>query len=61
MKEVHDKESVREEKHKTLVRFLESTKMGEYVEITTGYGASGRLPDYTITDFEEEVYIFSYS
>ncbi|MBM4294175.1 MAG: hypothetical protein FJ126_04635 [Deltaproteobacteria bacterium] len=61
MKKLHGHKRKQEEKHKSLVKFLERTKKGEYAEITPGYITYGRLPDYTITDYEEETYIFSYS
>jgi hypothetical protein len=54
-------ERERGERHQTLIRFLEKTQKGEYAEITTIYIATGRLPNYTFTNYEEDVYIFSYS
>lgn len=60
MEESHVPKSEQEKKYESLVRFLQRTHEGKYVEIAPAY-TSGRLPDYTITDYEEEAYIFSYS
>jgi|GEM_PF-4155106 len=61
MKELHGHKRKREERHVPLVKFLERTQKGEYAEIAPACITSGRLPDYTLTDYEEETYIFSYS
>jgi hypothetical protein len=60
MEKSHDPKLDLEKRHESLVRFLQRTHKGEYVEVEPAY-TSGRLPDYTITDYEEEAYIFSYT
>jgi hypothetical protein len=60
MEKSHVPKPEQEKKYESLVRFLQRTQKGEYVEVKPAY-TSGRLPDYTITDYEEEAYIFSYS
>jgi hypothetical protein len=51
----------KKEQDDVLVKFLIETQDGKYTELDSAVTDYERLPDYFLSDYEDQAYIFSYS